>query len=62
MLNDALYLAMSANGQSGDVTVESLTITEDGVYTAPTGKAYSPVIVTVEESIYSEILSQTWGS
>ena len=32
---------------SGDVTVEELTVTENGTYTAPEGKAYSPVSVTV---------------
>ena len=31
----------------GDITVESLTATENKTYTAPTGKAYSPVIVNV---------------
>jgi hypothetical protein len=32
---------------SGDVTVEELTVTENGTYTAPEGKAYSPVNVNV---------------
>jgi hypothetical protein len=31
----------------GDVTVEELTVTENGTYTAPKGKAYSPVNVNV---------------
>lgn len=31
----------------GDVTVESLSVTSNGTYTAPTGKAYSPVTVSV---------------
>ena len=30
-----------------DVTVEALTVTENDVYTAPEGKAYSPVTVNV---------------
>ena len=33
--------------EAGDVTVESLSITENGTYTAPSGKAYSPVSVDV---------------
>lgn len=31
----------------GGVTVESLSVTQNGTYTAPTGKAYSPVTVNV---------------
>lgn len=34
-------------GGGGGVTVEPLTVTENGVYTAPSGKAYSPVSVEV---------------
>lgn len=34
-------------GGGGDITVESLTVTENDTYTAPEGKAYSPVIVNV---------------
>ena len=31
----------------GSITVESLSVTQNGTYTAPTGKAYSPVTVNV---------------
>ena len=31
----------------GGVTVESLSVTANGTYTAPAGKAYSPVVVNV---------------
>lgn len=34
-------------GGSGDITVVALTATENKVYTAPEGKAYSPVTVNV---------------
>lgn len=34
-------------GGGGDITVESLTATENKTYTAPSGKAYSPVTVDV---------------
>ena len=43
-----LLLAKKLNGGGGSsVTVESLSVTENGTYTAPTGKAYSPVNVNV---------------
>ena len=34
-------------GGGGDITVESLSVTSNGTYTAPSGKAYSPVNVNV---------------
>lgn len=37
----------AGGGGGGDITVESLTVTENDTYTAPEGKAYSPVIVNV---------------
>lgn len=37
----------SASG-GGGVDVEALSVTQNGTYTAPTGKAYSPVTVNVE--------------
>ena len=38
-----------SGGGGGDVIVESLTATENKTYTAPSGKAYSPVTVNVPE-------------
>lgn len=35
------------SGGGGDITVESLSATENKTYTAPAGKAYSPVVVNV---------------
>lgn len=35
---------------SGDITVEQLNVTQNGTYTAPSGKAYSPVVVNVSAS------------
>lgn len=40
-------------GGSGDITVEALTATENKVYTAPEGKAYSPVTVNVPTKLYA---------
>lgn len=43
---------MGNNGGGGgsSVTVESLSVTENGTTTAPSGKAYSPVVVNVPNS------------
>jgi len=38
-----------AKGGGQSIFVEPLTVTDNGVYTAPTGKAYSPVTVDVQE-------------
>ena len=38
-----------AKGGGQSITVEPLTVNDNGVYTAPTGKAYSPVTVDVQE-------------
>lgn len=61
MLNDALYLAMIAKQISGDITIETLNVSADGTYNAGIGKAYNPVVVKVEDGIYSELLNRTWG-
>ena len=47
-----LGLKMGNNGGGGgsSVTVESLSVTENGTTTAPSGKAYSPVVVNVPNS------------
>lgn len=39
--------AAAQGGGGGGVTVEPLSVTENGTYTAQTGKAYSPVVVNV---------------
>lgn len=46
--DDDCVLSITGTHQGGDVTVEPITITQDGTYTAPTGKAYSPVTVNVD--------------
>ena len=40
-----------SGGGSGDVTVTSLDVAVNGTYTAPTGTAYSPVVVNVQSDI-----------
>lgn len=41
---------------SGDVKTESLTVTENGTYTAPSGVAYTQVIVNVGEPDDSSVV------
>lgn len=43
----------------GGVDVEALSVTANGTYTAPTGKAYSPVTVNVSGGGGATILSGT---
>lgn len=42
----------------GDVDVEALSVTQNGTYTAPTGKAYSPVTVNVQPTLQSKTATQ----
>lgn len=42
--------AIDAIPSGSSVTVEPLSVTANGTYTAPTGKAYSPVTVNVQTS------------
>ena len=41
------YFLKKYRGGGGDISVVQLSVTENGVYTAPSGKAYSPVNVEV---------------
>lgn len=41
------YASVTVNVPSGSVSVEPLSVTSNGTYTAPTGIAYSPVTVNV---------------
>ena len=48
---DPVSFAMGkAASSGGGIAVEELSVTENGTYTAPTGKAYSPVTVAVTPS------------
>lgn len=38
---------LSGGGGGGEITVEGLNVEENGTYTAPSGKAYSPVVVNL---------------
>ena len=52
----AFYRALNKGGGGGDITVEPLTVTENGQYAAPSGKAYSPVNVEVSGGGDSNII------
>lgn len=43
---DILFARKMAGGQ-GEITTEGLSVTENGTYTAPESKAYTPVVVNV---------------
>ena len=45
MANNILSIPSGGGGSS--ITVESLKVVENGTYTAPSGKAYSPVVVEI---------------
>lgn len=49
--------AIGAIPTGGDVTVEALSVTQNGTYTAPTGKAYSPVTVNVSGGGGSDLMA-----
>lgn len=42
-------VTVNVSGGGGDITVEPLSVTQNGTTTAPAGKAYSPVTVAVPE-------------
>ena len=44
---DILLAKQLNGGGGGEITVEGLSVTENATYTAPEGKAYSPVVVNV---------------
>ena len=41
------YIVLSDEGGGSSIDVEALSVTQNGTYTAPSGKAYSPVTVNV---------------
>ena len=44
---DILLAKKLSGGGGGEITVEGLNVEENGTYTAPSGKAYSPVVVAL---------------
>ena len=56
------YFLKKYRHAGGDVMVEGLSVTENGTYTAPEGKAYSPVNVNVPLPENAYLLKETSGS
>ena len=59
------WIPLVSGGGGGDITVEELNITENGAYTAPSGKAYSPVNVNIEsleDAIITRTISGTYSN
>lgn len=54
-----LPMAITSIPQGGSVTVEPLSVTENGTYTADQGKAYSPVTVNVPTAASPNIIFYT---
>ena len=52
---DVLLAKKLNEGSGGDITVEGLSVTENKTYTAPSGKAYSPVVVNVPGVTYERL-------
>jgi len=46
--DDDSIASITGTHQGGNITVNSLSVTQNGTYTAPSGTAYSPVTVNVE--------------
>ena len=44
---DILLAKKLSGGGGGEITVEGLSVEDNGTYTAPSGKAYSPVVVNL---------------
>ena len=54
----ALAKMVGGGGEPGDITVQALNVNANGQYTAPSGKAYSPVNVNVAPALESLTVTQ----
>lgn len=54
----ALAKMVGGGGEPGDITVQALNVSANGQYTAPSGKAYSPVNVNVAPALESLTVTQ----
>lgn len=54
----AFAKAIGGGGGGGDISVESLSVTANGQYSAPSGKAYSPVSVNVQPTLQSKTVTE----
>ena len=54
--------ATSGGGGGSGITIEPITITQNGTTTAPSGKAYSPITVNVPASGSGSVTLYAWYS
>jgi len=59
---DLLLAKKLGGGGGGGVTVEELDVSANNTYTAPEGKAYSPVVVNVPQTTVSELNATANGT
>lgn len=57
-LYNLIISAKLSKGEGGDVSVDPLSVTENGTYTASSGHAYSPVTVSVPTGVFPSGTSQ----
>ena len=50
-LQDKTFAEATSGGGGSGITVEPITITQNGTTTAPSGKAYSPITVNVPKEV-----------
>ena len=50
-LQDKTFTEATSGGGGSGITVEPITITQNGTTTAPSGKAYSPITVNVPKEV-----------
>lgn len=61
-LQDKTFAEATSGGGGSGITVEPITITQNGTTTAPSGKAYSPITVNVPASGSGSITLYAWYS
>ena len=61
-LQDKTFAEVTSGGGGSGITVEPITITQNGTTTAPSGKAYSPITVNVPASGSGSVTLYAWYS
>lgn len=61
-LQDKTFAEATSGGGGSGITVEPITITQNGTTTAPSGKAYSPITVNVPASGSGSVALYAWYS
>ena len=62
VLRDKTFAEATSGGGGSGITVEPITITQNGTTTAPSGKAYSPITVNVPASGSGSVTLYAWYS